>query len=174
MKWRKGITLLEIVFVITLIVFLIEAVVSVYIVSLQGWDNLGHRSDLHEKLHFGLERVVRDVRQAEAISVANNALRFTLKESGVDNSYIYYLYNASDSFPPAYNQSSYDMRRTALTGGIGGTFTYGNGELIVTGLKPPSTYTTITSSGNLALLKLVGQAKNDTLTVQGYVRPRNL
>ena len=166
-------TLLEIVFAITLIVFLVSTVSFVYIVSLRGWHSMGHHSDLHEKLHFGLERVVRDVRGAKALSVANHALRFTLYENGSSNSYIYYLYNPSDSWVPAYGQASYDLRRADLTGGIGGTFTYGSGEIIVTDLKPPNN-TTITSSGNVALLTLVGQAGDETLTVRGYVRPRNV
>ena len=173
MEYRKGMTLLEVVFAITLIVFLVSAISFVYIVSLRGWTNLGHHSDVHEKLHFGLERIVRDVRGAKAMSIASHALRFTLYEGGVDNSYIYYLYNPSDPWIPAYNQTNYDLRRTSLSGGIGGTFTYGSGEIIITNLKPPNS-TTITSSGNVASLTLVGQAGDDALTVRGYVRPRNV
>ena len=166
-------TLLEVVFALTLIIFLVSTVSFVYIVSVRGWANLGHHSDLHEKLHFGLERIVRDVRGAKAMSVANHALRFTLYENGVDNSYIYYLYNPSDPWVPDYNQTNYDLRRTSLSVGISGTFTYGSGEIIITNLKSPNN-TAITSLGNVALLTLMGQAGDDTLTVRGYVRPRNI
>lgn len=170
MKRRNGITLLEIVFAITLIVFLMSAVSFVYIVSLRGWASLGHHSDLHEKLHFGLERMIRDVRQANAVVVANHSLRFTVNENGVDNTYLYYLHNPLDTWVPAYNQPTYDLRRVSVGGG---PFVYGSGELIITGLKSP-TDTTITSVGNTAIIAFAGQDHDDRLTVRGYVHPRNL
>lgn len=169
---NKGFTLLELVFTISLIVFLISSILFVYIVSMRSAYHQGNRTDLHEKLHFALERIVRDVRNANAISVGSNALRFTLNESGTDNSYIYYLYNSSDVWPPAYSQSSYELKRTSLSGGIAGTFTYGNGDLIATGINPPSS-STITSSSGVAQLKLSSTLGNDTMAVSGYVRPRN-
>lgn len=180
MHQEKGITLLEIVFTLTLIAFLISSIAFVYIVTLRGWDNLGHRSNLHEKLHFGLERIVRDVREARAISVASHSLMFTLNENGSDNHYIYYLHNASDVCPMAYSQTAYDLRRTQLTSGsLPGSldcsrFAYGNGEVIITSLKPPSADTSITSGGNYAIVKLVGVQEEDTLTVRGNVKPRNI
>jgi len=168
-----GLTLLEVVFALALVVFLVSAIMFVYVVALKASDLHGKRSDSRQKIQFALERVIRDVRLANAISVANHAVRFTVYESGSNNSYIYYLYNASDVWPPAYNQTSYDLRRTSLSGGMSGTFTYGNGDLIATGLKPPAADTTMTSSGNVAQIKLVGLEGNETMTVSGYVRPRN-
>lgn len=169
---KNGFTLLEIVFTLTLIVFLISSVLFIYIVVMRNSYNQGNRTDLHEKLHFALERVVRDVRNANAISVANNAIRFTLNESGSDNSYIYYLYNISDVWPPAFNQTTYEMRRASLAGGINGTFTYGAGDLMTTGLRAPS-YSSITNSGNVARIRLNASMGNDTLVISGYARPRN-
>ena len=180
MRCQKGITLLEIVFTLTLIFVLVSSVLLVYIVVLRGWHNLGQRTDIHEKLHFSLERMVRDAREATAISVANHALRFTLRESGSSNSYIYYLYNASDSWVPDYHETTYELRRASLTeAGAANdisddTFTYGAGDLIVTSLQPPTDDTSITSSGNYAIVRLVGVEGDTTLTVRGNVRPRNL
>ena len=160
--------------------FLVSAVMAVYIVSLQGWDNLGHRNDIREKLHFAVERMVRDVREAKAISVTSNALMLTLNESGSDNNYIYYLHNSSDSCPMTYSQATYDLRRTTFTSGsLPATlncarFTYGSGEIIAKGLTPPTGNTSITKTGNYAALKLEGIEGNDKLTIRGEVRARNV
>lgn len=172
LKNKTGLTLLEMIFTITLVVFLSTSISLIYMVSLKGWEHLGHRTDIHEKLHFALERIVRDVRPANALSVSNHALRFTLNEGGQMNSYIYYLYHASNSWPPVFNQTVYELRRSALAGGINGTFTYGSGELIATEVSPPPN-TTITSSGVAAFLKLSGLQEGDRLTIRGYVYPRN-
>ena len=176
---HRGLTLLEIVFSLTLVVFLVGAIFFLYVVSLRGQNQVGGRNDVHEKLHFALERVVRDVREAKALSVANHALRFTLREIGADSSYIYYLYNASDSWVPSYNQPTYDLYRAPLTaaGGVGisdDTFTYGSGDVIATDLLPPSTNTSVTSSGNYGVIKLGAKEGDDILTVRGNVRPRNV
>jgi hypothetical protein len=179
MRSNKGMTLFEMVFTLTLVVFLVSSIFLIYIVTLRGWDQLGNRTDVDEKLHFALERVVRDVREANAISVADHALRFTIRESGTDNSYIYYLHNASDPWVPDYDESTYDLRRATLTaaGGAGiadDTFTYGGGDVIAIALEPPSTNTSITSSGSYGIVKLGATEGDETLTVRGNVRPRNV
>ena len=177
MKKENGLTLLEMVFVLVLLSALIGATVFLYVVSLKSWDELGRRSETGGELHFALERVIRDVRKANAIQIANHALRFTLNEcSGActNNSYIYYLYHASDSWTPTYNQTTYQLRRADLTGGIDGIFTYGAGDLIAPGLKPPSADTTITNTGNVVKINLVGLDSNETVRVRGFIRPRNV
>ncbi len=171
---KKALTLLELVFSLSLVIFLVGSILFLYVVVMRGSSELRHRTGVGEKLYFALERVSRDARNANAISVANHALRFTVSEGGSDTSYIYYLYNAADSWVPAYNQTSYDLRRAPLTGGINGTFTYGAGTLIASGLLPPAANSTITSSGNVAILKLVGSENNSTLTVRRSVLPRNV
>ncbi len=176
---QRGITLLEIVFAISLIAFLVSSVAFIYVVSLRGWENLGHRTDLHEKLHFALERVVRDVRNANALSVNNHTLVFTLNENGWTNTYQYYLYSPNDSCPPVFNQNTYELRRMRTVSCnpngvcVASSSVCGTGELIVTGLKPPND-TTITSSGNVAMIKLTAFEEDDKLTVQGDVHPRNM
>ncbi len=172
---KKGLTLLEVIFAISLIFLLMSSIVFVYIVVLKGWSHTGERSDLQSQLSFSLERIVEDVRRANALSVSTHALRFTRYESGADQSYIYYLYNASDTWPPNYNQTAYELRRAALTGGIGGTFTYGGGDIIQTGIdSPQGAKTSITASGNYALVSLKATGAAETFQVRGYVRPRNI
>lgn len=164
---KSGFTLLEMVFTITLIVFLIASILFVYIVAMRNSHHIGNRTDLHEKLHFALERMTRDIRNANAVTVSNHAVTFTLYEDSANVQYRYYLHNASDVWPPAFNQTTYDLRRAAVTG-----FSYGSGDLITTNLNAPSS-TTITSSGNVARLRLSATAGSDTLAVSAYVRPRN-
>lgn len=164
---KSGFTLLEVVFTITLIVFLIGTVLLVYIAVLRGSYHMGSRVDLHEKLHFALERMVRDLRPANAVSAENNAITFTRRENDVDTNYRYYLYNPMDSWPPAYNQDAYDLKRAAVTG-----FTYGSGDLIAAGLKPPS-HTTMSISEKVARIRLSAESGSDSLTISGYARPRN-
>ena len=172
MRKQSGLTILELLFALVLVVFLVTSISMIYVITIKGWDNLGHRSDLHKKLIFGLERIGRDVSEAKDIAVSNQSLRFTLREAAGDVSYIYYLHNASDSWPPNFNQASYNLMRTNLTGGINGTFTYGTGEIIVTNLKPPA-FTNMALSGDTATLTLTGQEKNDSITVRQAVCARN-
>ena len=177
---KKGFTLLEVVFTITLIVFLISSVLFVYIVAFRNSYYMGNRTDIHEKLHFALERMIRDIRAANSVSVTSNAITFALHEGNSDVSYYYYLYNALGSWvPPAAqtfnSQLTYDLRRAAVS-----NFHYGDGDIIATALDSPATSnTTIAISGNVAQLQLSatlgnGQFGSDRLAVSGYVRPRNV
>lgn len=176
---ERAFTLLEVVFTVALVAFLASAVAYVYVVTLRSWHNLGHRTDLHEKLHFGLESVIREVRKADAILIKTDehAIRFTLNEGGTDNNYIYYLYNNADGWPLSFKQSTYELRRASMTAGAlnTATFKYENGEFILPGLVPPPKGTSITSagSGKVASIQLMGIEGSDTLTVRGYVRIRN-
>jgi hypothetical protein len=178
MKSRKAVTLLEIVFTLTLVVFLVSASFLIYIVTLRGWDELGDRTDLHEKLHFALERVVREVREGNELFVANHGLRF--RERVTDDGFIYYLHNASDVWPPAYTQSAYDLRRASLTEAgvandlIDDTFNYGDGTIIAIDLNPPASGTTITSTGNYAVITLQATSGDSTLSVRGNAKLRNV
>ncbi len=171
----KALTLLEIVFALSLISFLITSIAFIYIVSLRGWENLGHRTDMHERVHFGLERVVRELRQATTATTSNHSVNFVLPTGASPNFYTYgtyYLYNANDTWPPAYNQSSYELHRVVTGIGHASPFTYGSGDIIITGLRPP-TETSITSSGTVINLKFTAFEENETLTAQGYAHPRN-
>lgn len=181
MKRRRGVSLLEMLFVISLITLLVGTMMFLYVIVLRGWDQYGKRTDLAEKLNFTLERMLRDVRKAKAITppapMNSHSIRFTLCEGSptcTDNSYIYYLYHASNTWPPAFNQTSYELRRAPLSGGINGTFTYGAGDLIALGIKPPPE-TDISYSGTVVeIKKLAASDASETITVSGAVRPRNV
>lgn len=171
---RRGISLLEVVFSVGMVSLLIVAINLVFLVTFRAWHYVGYEAELREDVGFGLERLIRDVREAKAISVSNHALRLTRHEASGDQSYIYYLYNVSDHWIPTYLQPLYELRRANLTGGLGGSFTYGAGELIVKNLKPPPSGTTISGSGNLAIVSLDAILSGSEWRTRGYVRPRNI
>ena len=160
----KGFTLLEVVFVLTLITILVAVVVFLYVVVLKSWDQFGRRSDVRDKIQFAMEQMVRDIRKASVVNVPSNTntIRFTVGNS----SYVYYLYNTSE------------LRKADLSGGIGGSLS-GIGDLIASGL----TSITMTNSGTcngtpstscVAQMTLVWTNGSETLQVNGYARPRNL
>ncbi|MEK6567805.1 MAG: hypothetical protein AABZ27_03595, partial [Candidatus Omnitrophota bacterium] len=118
-----------------------------------------------------IEEIVQDLRKARQIqSVNNDELRFTQDQSAY---YIYYFYNANDSYPLSFNQSSYQLRKAALSGGISGTFTYGSGSIIITEALPPAA-SDLSMSANLITLDLSIKRGDETIRSRTQVRPRNL
>lgn len=168
----KGITLLEVLFVVVLVAFLVTTVSGIYIIAMRGADELGKHSDLHEKLSFAMERMSREVRPANAIQVSDQSLRYTVQQDGVDESFIYYLYNASDPWPPAFNQSFYELRKAELYGSIDNSFAYGSGELFARGLKPPPD-TTITQEGKSVLFLMTAEERDTTFQLRSRIHARN-
>lgn len=169
----KGFTLIEVLIVLVMLFTLISAATYGYIVVLETWGSQDASLEIREDLWQGVERMLRDLRPAKAINVANDAIRYTIRESGVDNHYIFYLYHASDSWVPAYNQNVYQLRRTALSGGIGGTFTYGSGTIYIKEVKPPPT-SDLSASGNIITIDLTTSKYDETFRLLEKIRPRNL
>lgn len=184
MKNHRGLTLLEVVFVMALLALIVGTAMFLYVTILKGWDQYGRRTDVRGKIQFALENMVRDARKANAINIPaqTNALCYTVCEGSpcANTSYLYYLYNASNSWTPApvsYNQTAYQLRKINLSNCASVTInalTYGTGDLITSELNNA---TTITSSGNVAQINLIGTSLNGNLhediQVRGYVRPRN-
>ncbi len=92
-----------------------------------------------------------------------------------NNFSIFYLYNAADSYvpPPHFNQTSYQLKKATLSGGIKGTFTYGAGEVIANDVLPPST-STLSLSSNLITIDLSAKRGDETLRSRTHLRPRDL
>lgn len=170
---HKGLTLLEVLFVLSLVVLLTSSILMVYLVAMRGWNSVGEVSALAEEVNFASERLSRDVRRANAMSVASHSLRFTVTENGSDQSYIYYLYHPSDSWVPRYDQELYQLRRAQLTGDLNGTFTYGDGEFILKGLRPPPNFTTVTGSSGLTTVHLVAKSGDEMYETRANIHPRN-
>ncbi|MDD5449471.1 MAG: hypothetical protein PHO42_02610 [Candidatus Omnitrophica bacterium] len=171
MNLKKGLTLAELI--ITILMFVILTGVIVYILRavLLSWSIQETRSGIDISLDRGIEEVVRDLREARQVSAVNNdETRFT---HDLTNYYIYYLYNAGDSYPPGFNQSSYQLKKATLTGGLSGTFTYGSGDIKIIDVLPPPT-SDLSLSSNLVTLDLSITRKGETIRSKTKVRPRNL
>ena len=131
------------------------------------------RWELTRTSQQGLEQAVRQLRLATSFANdANDAIRFAVRESGSSNSYILYLYHGSDSWPPSYNQSVYQLRQASLSGGINGTFTYGDGTLLMRQIKPP-TDSDLSVSGSVATLDLTLTRGDETYRLVERVKRRN-
>ena len=173
---KRGITLIEIMVAVALFAILAVATVLVFRAILLSWASQETRAGIDIALDVEVEEVVRDLREATAISSVNSdEVRFTA--GGSD--YIYYFYNENDSYPPVFDQSTYELKKTALTGGISGTFTYGDGRIIIFDLIPPGTGTDPKTdlsidANNLITVILKMTRGDETITSKTQVRPRNL
>lgn len=171
---RKGATLIELMIVLALLSVLGGAAMMVFNVVLLSWSSQTERSGADLQLERAAEEMVRDLREARQFQSAagRDEVRYTADGSTF---FIFYLYNASDTYgpPPAFNQTVYQLRRAALTGGLNGTFTYGSGTLLLTEVLPPAT-SDLSASGNLITLDLSVERKEETVRLRTQVRPRNL
>lgn len=168
---KRGFTLIELMIAILFFVILTGVVAYVFHVILYSWYNQETRAGIDIDIDSATEEAVRDIREAKAVSSVNSdEIRFTADQS---NYYIYYLYNADDSYPPAFDESSYDLRRAPLTGGISGSFTYGTGKIIVIDVVPPPT-SDLSISGNMVTIDLTVTRGGETVRSRTKIRPRNL
>lgn len=162
---------------ITLLLFAVLMTATAFSLNpiLLAWASQQDRMELQRQSQHGMERALRDLRLATALqNDANDAIRYTLRESGVSNSYILYLYNANESWPPAYGQSTYQLRSAPLSGGIAGTFTYGAGTLLMRDVRPPPN-TDLSVSGSVATMDLALVRRSDeTFRLIEKIRRRNL
>lgn len=154
-----------------MVISLVGVTAYIFRAVLLSWASQETRSGIEINLDRGLEEIVRDLREVRQVgSVNNDEIRFTQDQS---NYYIYYLYNANDSYPPAFNQTLYDLKKATLSGGISGTFTYGSGPIIITNILPPAT-SDLSISGNIVSIDLSAKRGDETIRSRTQVRPRNL
>lgn len=171
MNLKKGLTLIELMIVIVMFVILVGAMIYILRAVLLSWSSQETRSGVDISLDRGIEELVRDFRKARQVSVVNNdEIRFT---QDLASYYIYYLYNASDSYPPSFNQGAYQLRKATLSGGISGTFTYGSGDIKIIDVLPPLT-SDLSLSSNIVTIDLSIKRKDETIRSRTQVRPRNL
>ena len=167
---KRGLTLIELV--ITIVMFAILAGTAFYIfrVVLINWSIGERRTGIDITLDRAIEEVVRELREARAVQSTNpDELRFT---DISDNSFIYYLYNAEDAYPPAFNESSYELRRADLDPDIDGLLV-DSGDIIMMDVLPPAT-SDLSISGNVVTIDLTIEREDETIRSRTQVRPRNL
>ena len=168
---RAGFTLIELIITILMLVVLTGVSAFVFRAVLLSWHSQETRSGIDIALERGIEEMVRDLRKAKQVqSVNNDEIRFT---HDLIAYYIYYFYNANDSYPPSFSQGSYQLRKAELSGGISGTFTYGSGSIIITEALPPAA-SDLSMSANLITLDLSIKRGDETIRSRTQVRPRNL
>lgn len=167
---RRGLTLIELIMTASMMVVLVGAMTYVFLVVLTGWSTQLDRAGIDIQIDRGIEEMARDLREAEVVQSANDEIRFT--EDQVTY-YIYYLYNEDDSYPLRFDQSSYELREATLSGGIGGTFTYGSGRIIIIGVLPPPT-SDLSLTNNMITIDLSINKDDETVRSRTSVKPRNL
>ena len=167
------------IIVILLFSILSASTVTLLRAVLINWSSQEIRSGIDINLDRGIEEIERDLRKATSVqSTANyDEIRYAQRQgaSNTYNYYIFYLYNAGDSYvpPPNFSQASYQLRRGTLSGGINGTFTYGSGDAVVNDILPPPT-SDLSLSGNLVTIDLSVKRGDETIRSRTQVRPRNL
>ena len=155
---------------IGMLVILVGATVYILRAVLLNWSSQETRSGIDIGLDRGIEEMVRDLREAKAIQSSGDEIRFTQDQTTY---YIYHLYNSGDTYPPNFSQASYQLRKAALTGGIGGTFTYGSGDIKIIDVLPPPT-SDLSLSSNVATIDLSMKKADETIRSRTQVKPRNL
>lgn len=162
--------MIELVITSALITVLAGVVVYTLRAVLLSWSSQETRAGADISLDWKMEAISRDLRKARAIQSSGDEIRFTRDQV---NYYIYYLYNAADSYPPSFGQTSYQLKKAVLSGGIGETFTYGAGDLKMTGILPPPT-SDLSLNSNLVTLDLSMKQRDETIRSRTKIRPRNL
>lgn len=173
----RGLTLVELMITVVMLAILAMATVYVFRAILLSWSSQEARTGIDTDLNMGVEEMRRDLVQAKDVnaSVHSDELRFTASS---DTYYIYYLYNGSDSYPPAFNQPAYELRKAQLSGVVGGdlatgTFSYGGGDLIISDVLPPAT-SDLSFAGNVVTADLSLAQGGETIRLRTQIKPRNL
>lgn len=166
---KKGFTLIEVVIVIVMLVILTAASAYIYHAILLSWSSQQMRSGIGTDIDRAIEELARDLREARQVQSANDEIRFTQDNSAY---YIYYFYNANDTYPLSFNQSAYQLRKAQLSGGISGNFTYGSGQIILNDvLSPPAS--DLSMSANLTTVDVSIRRADETIRSRTQIKPRN-
>lgn len=168
---KRGFTLIELCITVGMVVVMVGVTAYFSRAILLSWSSQETRSGIDISLDRGIEEIARDLREARvAQSVNNDEVRFTQDQSDY---YIYYFYNTDDAYPPVFNQVSYDLKKALLTGGIGGTFTYGSGTIIISDILPPPV-SDLSIAGNLVTIDLSAKRNDEVIRSRTEIKPRNL
>jgi len=175
LKTNQAFTLIELTISILLIIILAGAALAIFRAVVLTWYSQETKAGIDIALDRVLEEMVRDLREAREIesTAGYDEIRFTTDEITY---YIYYLYNSDDAYvpPPAFDQDSYQLRKTALTGGINGTFNYGDGRIVVSDVVPPAD-SDLSFDGTTVTLDLyIKRGGEPEIRSRTEVNPRNL
>jgi prepilin-type N-terminal cleavage/methylation domain-containing protein len=167
---QKGFTLFETMISIVLLTVLAGVLAILFHAMLLNWNSAETRSGLNIPLNRGIEEIAQDLRKAKQIQSTNDEIRFTQDNNTF---FIYYFYNAGDSYPLVFNQSSYTIQKAALSGGLGSSFSFGSGPVILTNVLPPPA-SDLSLSGNMLTVDVSVSRLDETIRSRTEIRPRNL
>lgn len=176
---KEGLTLIELTIVLVMFAILIGVSTYIFRVVLLSWSGQETRAGININIDRGIEEMARELREAQGVydnydgdGTPNDEIRFT--QNG-NTYYIYYFYNSGDLYgpPPAFTQTSYELRKTTLTGGINGTFIYGAGKIIAEDVLPPTT-SDLSVSGNITTIDLSIRRDDETIRSRTQIKSRNL
>lgn len=168
---RKGFTLLELI--ITIGMFFVFTLVTTYLLLaiLMSWSGEDQRASVYIPLTRGIEDMSEDLREACAVISASGTNELRIDRA--NSTFIYYLYNSNDVYPPRFDQQYYQLKKTSLSGGINGTFTYGNGTIILNDVLSPDT-SALSYGNSTAHIDLSIRRKNESVRLRTSIFPRNL
>jgi prepilin-type N-terminal cleavage/methylation domain-containing protein len=167
---KDGFTLIELVMVFALVVILFLSTAFIFRAVLLSWGSQETRTGIGINLDRGLEEIVRDLREAKEVQSTSDEIRF---RQGQDVFYIYYLYNANDSYPLTFSQNTYQLKKESLSAGINGTFSFGSGQTIATDvLAPPAS--DLSLNGSIITLDISLKRGAETIRSRTQLKPRNL
>lgn len=168
---ERGFTLVEALLATVMVAIVIGALAYMFQVTVAGWSTQGGRAGLGVNVGKAVEVIARDLRNAKtAASPFPGEVRFTTDDITY---YSYYLYNAGDSYPPQFGEPLYQIKKAVLSDGIDGTFTYGSGDIIATGILPPPS-STLSYDGATVTIDLAGERGESTIRSATKVTPRNI
>jgi prepilin-type N-terminal cleavage/methylation domain-containing protein len=173
-KSEQGLTLIELMITIVLFTMLFGVATYMLRAVLISWSSSESRAGINIGIDRGIEETVRDLREAREIRSLNNydEIRFSKDKTTY---YIYYLYNSLDSYtpPPAFNRTSYELRKAQISGNVNGTFTYGSGQVIMADILPPP-ISDLSFNSNIVNLDISIKRFDETIRSKTQVNPRNL
>ena len=173
MLHKKGLTLVELIITAAMFAMLAGVAIYTFRVVYLSWYGGQARIEMSISLDRAIEEMVRDLREATDVQSASGYNEIRSIQGG--NAYIYYLYSSGDSYgpPPAFSQDSYELRKCELPDGIDGSFAYGQGKIMTTGVLPPPT-TDLSIAGNLVTIDISVSRNDETIRTRTEVRPRGL
>ena len=169
----RAFTLLQLLIVVVMLSLLMGVVTSAVAIVLKTWGRQDVALEIQEDARQGVERMLRDLRLAKVVlDLGEDAIRYTVRESGTDRNYIFYLYHPSDPWGLPYTQTAYELRKTSL-GVINGTFTYSSGTIYIKSVRPPPT-SDLSVTNNVITVDLTASKDTETFHLLEKIRPRNL
>ncbi len=171
----RGITLIELIFALSISLFIFELLFYVYMVLFNSWDIGFMQGKSEDEASRALMRVSKETRAAHrnSIAVAPNWLRLTS-----DQPKVFYLYTpemdyarfTAVDYPPTANLVLKLLTATALD-----QTNFGQGMTIVKSLVPPqgTSGTQFHSHGSGVELQFVSKFRDTGLTLNTIVYPRS-